>query len=840
MEVEGFTKQQIFDTLYTIVNDQKAETTTAFADQQRMMQEQHRAMLDALKEIREDIGDIQLRMERGISQPSSSTIKAASPPPTPRGGDLSQIGPSEDKYARGKAHDTAGVYVPPPARDVLEVSAILVSQQPQQFSCTVVELLLLHDSSDSPIQLPVEVVQIIKQFQSVFEEPVGLPPRRLCDHSIPLIPGAQPVNRKPYRYTPQLKTEIEKQIAEMLASGVIRISTSAFSSPIILVRKKDGSWRIVVDYRHLNALTIKSRYPVPVIDELLDELAGASWFSKLDLRAGYHQIRMAPGEEYKTSFQTHHGQFEFTVMAFGLTGAPATFLSAMNDTLSDYLRKFVLVFFDDILIYSTSYTEHLHHITLVLQRLQDHHWQVKMSKCEFAQQSIAYLGHIISAAGVATDQSKIDTVRDWPVPTNVKELRSFLGLSGYYRKFVKNYGIISKTLTNLLRKGVPYVWTTETDTAFQSLKQALISAPVLALPDFSKPFVVETDASDIGIGAVLLQDKHPIAFVSRALGPRTRGLSTYEKEYLAILLAVDQWRPYLQSGEFHIVTDQRSLAHLNDQHLHTQWQHKALTKMLGLQYTIVYRKGSENTAADALSRRPQETNGQLAAISSVVPTWLTEIITGYQTDPKAQALLAQLAVHPSGVDDYSLSDGIIRKKGKIWLGCNSELHFRVTEAMHASPTGGHSGFPVTYRHACAVTDLKEWLDDRTIIQDLLRQQLIRVQNKMKASADKKRSFREFQVDDLVPFKVLQRRMIRKGASTVSQVLVHWSGMDESLATWEDAEALRQHFPAAPAWGQAASQEGGIVNDPSAGPTTDDPATLRRSTRARQVPARLRD
>jgi hypothetical protein len=170
----------------------------------------------------------------------------------------------------------------------------------------------------------------------------------------------------------------------MLASGVIRISNSAFSSPIILVRKKDGSWSIVVDYRHLNALTIKSIYHVPVIDELLDELAGASWFSKLDLRTGYHQILMAPGEEFKTSFQTHHGQFEFTVMAFGLTGAPATFLSAMNDTLSDYLRKFVLVFFDDILIYSTSYTEHLHHITLVLQRLQDHHWQVKMSKCEFS------------------------------------------------------------------------------------------------------------------------------------------------------------------------------------------------------------------------------------------------------------------------------------------------------------------------------------------------------------------------------------------------------------------------------------------------------------------------
>jgi hypothetical protein len=218
-----------------------------------------------------------------------------------------------------------------------------------------------------------------------------------------LIPRAQPVAKKPYRYTPQLKTEIEKQIKEMLDSGVIQISNSAFSLPIILVRKKDNSWRIVVDYRHLNALTVKSKYLVPVIDELLDELAGACWFSKLDLRVGYHQIRMAPGEEFKTAFQTHHGQFEFNVMAFGLTGAPATFLSAMNATLAPFLRKFVLVFFDDILIYSCSYEDHLHHLKLVLQTLQADQWQVKMSKCEFAQQSISYLGHVISASGVATD-----------------------------------------------------------------------------------------------------------------------------------------------------------------------------------------------------------------------------------------------------------------------------------------------------------------------------------------------------------------------------------------------------------------------------------------------------
>jgi hypothetical protein len=301
-----------------------------------------------------------------------------------------------------------------------------------------------------------------------------------------------------------------------------------------------------VDYHHLNALTIKSKYHVPVINELLDELSGAKWFSKLDLRAGYHQIRMAPGEEYKTAFQTHHGQFEFTVMAFGFIGAPTTFLSAMKDTLSDYPRKFVLVFFDDILIYSSNYEDHLQHIVLVLRRLQENHWQVKMSKCAFAQPSIAYLGHIISVEGVATDQTKIDIGRDWPVPINVKELHSFLGLSGYYRKFVKHYGILAKPWTNLLRKGVLYTWTSETESTCQHLKQSLITASVLALPDFSKQFTVETDASNTCIGGVLPQDKHPIAFVIKSLGPNTRGLSTYEKEYLAILMGMDQWRLYLQ------------------------------------------------------------------------------------------------------------------------------------------------------------------------------------------------------------------------------------------------------------------------------------------------------
>lgn len=199
----------------------------------------------------------------------------------------------------------------------------------------------------------------------MFQVPTELPPSRACDHSIPLIPGATPVNVRPYRFAPAVKTEIEKQVQEVLANGVIQKSVSPFSSSVLLVKKKDNTWRFCVDYRHLNAITLKSKYPVPIIDEFLDELGSASWFSCLDLRSGFHQIRLKPGEEFKTAFQTHFGHFEFRVMAFGLTGAHGTFQLAMNTTLSPYLRKFVLVFFDDILIYSRTFEEHLLHLRLV-------------------------------------------------------------------------------------------------------------------------------------------------------------------------------------------------------------------------------------------------------------------------------------------------------------------------------------------------------------------------------------------------------------------------------------------------------------------------------------------
>lgn len=252
----------------------------------------------------------------------------------------------------------------------------------------------------------------------------------------------------------------------MLAQGVIRPSTSLFASPVLIVRKKDGIWRFCVDYRHLNAITVKHKHPIPVVDELLDELVGEKWFSKLDFRSGYHQICMAAGEEYKTAFRTHNGLFEFPVMPFGLTNAPTTFQSFMNIIFAELLRKRVLVFMDDILVYLETLEGHVILLEKVSNILEQHKFLIKKSKCAFATRKVEYLGHIVSGQGVATDPSKIQSVLQWPTPKNVNQLRGFLGLIGYYRKFIKDYGMISRPLIEFLKKNASFLWTSVADQAF--------------------------------------------------------------------------------------------------------------------------------------------------------------------------------------------------------------------------------------------------------------------------------------------------------------------------------------------------------------------------------------
>ncbi|GJU78624.1 putative mitochondrial protein [Tanacetum coccineum] len=414
-----------------------------------------------------------------------------------------------------------------------------------------------------------EVEQVVTQFDEVFEVPKELPHQRSHDHQIPLMPNTPLINVRPYKHPPNQKDAIEGMVKELMDAGVIRASQSPFSSPIVMVKKKDGTWRMCIDYRQLNKHTVKDKFHIPVIEELIDELNGFVVFSKLDLRFGYHQIRMKEDDICKTAFRTHEGHYEFLVMPFSLTNAPSTFQSLMNTVFKAFLRRFVLVFFNDILIYSKNLKEHCDHLAQVLQVMKDKTLYAKKSKCYFAVPQVEYLGHIISAQGVSIDPSKIEAMQKWPIPSTLKQFRGFLGLTGYYKRFIKDYASISQPLVALKKKDA-FKWNPSAKLAYHKLKEAMVKAPVLALPNFDQDFVVETDASGKGIGAVLCQNGHPIAYWSKALSSKHQALSTYEKEFLAVVTALDKWKGYLLDRHFKIKNDHFSLKKELVQHFHDE------------------------------------------------------------------------------------------------------------------------------------------------------------------------------------------------------------------------------------------------------------------------------
>ncbi|XP_057424795.1 uncharacterized protein LOC130718278 [Lotus japonicus] len=553
--------------------------------------------------------------------------------------------------------------------------------------------------TDWRANVPADLVSILHQFPSIFEPPEGLPPHRRQDHAIHLKEGAQIPNLRPYRYPHYQKNEIEKLVAKMLDAGIIRPSTSPFSSPIILVRKKDGSWRFCVDYRALNKITVPDKFPIPVIDELLDEIGGARIFSKLDLRSGYHQIRMKEGDIEKTAFRTHEGHYEFLVLPFGLTNAPSSFQSLMNEVLRPLLRKFVLVFFDDILIYSLSMEDHIQHLHTVLSLLQQHDLKVNGKKCTFGQETLEYLGHIISAGGVSADPKKLEAMWLWPTPKDIKSLRGFLGLTGYYRRFVQNYGKIAKPLTNLLKKDA-FQWSSDAHAAFEQLKNAMTTLPMLAVPDFTKPFVLETDASGTGLGAVLLQEGRPLAFWSTTLSDRNQRKSVYDRELMAVVKVVQKWRHYLLGHHFIIRTDQKSLKFLADQRMLGEEQFKWVSKLAGFDFDIQYKPGKDNSAADALSRR-----SSYCAISILQIHDFEEWVEEVNKDDKLQKIIQDLILDPTSHSGYVLRDQKLFFKGRLVLSKTSSRIPVILKEFHSSLMGGHSGIFRTYKR---VANLVYW------------------------------------------------------------------------------------------------------------------------------------
>ncbi|GKC60732.1 putative mitochondrial protein [Tanacetum coccineum] len=379
-----------------------------------------------------------------------------------------------------------------------------------------------------------EVEQVLTQFDEVFEVPKDLPPQRSHDHQIPLMPNTPPINVRPYIHPPNLRDAIEGMVKELMDSRVIRASQSPFSSPIVMVKKKDGTWRMCIDYRQLNKHTVKDKFLIPVIKEVIDELNGSVVFSMLDLRSGYHQIQMKEDDICKTAFRTYEGHYEFLVMTFGLTNAPSTFQSLMNIVFKAFLRKFVLVFFDDILIYSKNLEKHYDHLAQVLQVMKDNTLYTKKSKCYFDVPQVEYLGHIILAQGVSPDPSKIEAMHKWAIPSTLRQLRGFHGLTSYHKRFIKDYTSISQPLVALTKKDA-FKWNSSVELAYHKLKEAVVKALMLALPNFDQEFVVKTDAYGKGIGSVLCQNGHPIAYWSKTLFVKHQVLSTYAKEFLAMI-----------------------------------------------------------------------------------------------------------------------------------------------------------------------------------------------------------------------------------------------------------------------------------------------------------------
>ncbi|KAG7533312.1 Zinc finger CCHC-type [Arabidopsis thaliana x Arabidopsis arenosa] len=446
-------------------------------------------------------------------------------------------------------------------------------------------------------------IPIANEFSDVFEAVSGLPPDRSDPFTIELKAGTTPISKAPYRMAPAEMAELKKQLEELLDKGFIRPSSSPWGAPVLFVKKKDGSFRLCIDYRGMNKVTIKNKYPLPRIDELLDQLGGAKWFSKIDLASGYHQIPIEPLDIRKTAFRTRYGHYEFVVMPFGLTNAPAAFMKMMNSVFREFLDEFVIIFIDDILVYSKDWKTHQNHLRAVLERLREQKLFAKLSKCSFWQRSIGFLGHIVSEQEVSVDPEKIKSIKDWPRPKNATEIRSFLGLAGYYRRFVKGFASMSQPMTRLTGKDTKFQWSEECEKSFSELKAMLTSAPVLVLPEEGEPYMVYTDASITGLGCVLMQKGSVIAYASRQLRKQEGNYPTHDLEMAAVVFALKIWRSYLYGAKVQIFTDHKSLKYIFTQPELNLRQRRWMEFVADYDLDIAYHPGKANQVADALSRR---------------------------------------------------------------------------------------------------------------------------------------------------------------------------------------------------------------------------------------------
>ncbi|GJV73872.1 putative reverse transcriptase domain-containing protein [Tanacetum coccineum] len=488
-------------------------------------------------------------------------------------------------------------------------------------------------------------VPIVRDFPEVFPEDLpGLPPARPVEFQIDLIPGAAPVARAPYRLAPSEMKELSEQLQELSDKGFIRPSSSPWGAPVLFVKKKDGSFRMCIDYRELNKLTVKNRYPLPRIDDLFDQLQGSSIYSKIDLRSGYHQLRVREQDIPKTAFRTRYGHYEFQVMPFGLTNAPAVFMDLMNRVCKPYLDKFVIVFIDDILIYSKDKKEHEEHLKAILELLKKEKLYAKFSKCEFWIPKVQFLRHVIDSKRIHVDPAKIESIKDWASPKTPTKICQFLGLVGYYRRFIEGFSKIAKSMTKLTQKGIKFDWGEKEENAFQLIKQKLCSTPILVLPEESEDFVVYCDASHKGLGVVLMQREKVIAYASRQLKVYEKNYTTHDLE-LGLELNMRQRR----------------------------W----LELLSDYDCDICYHLRKANVVADVLSQAQIEAQKPENLVNEDVGGMIRKDIPKEKLEPRV--------------------DGTLCLNGRSWLPCYGDLRSVIMHESHKSKYSIHPGSEKMYQ-----------------------------------------------------------------------------------------------------------------------------------------------
>ena len=575
------------------------------------------------------------------------------------------------------------------------------------------------DKELSPI-LPTKYAE----FKDLFDKEKAdiLPEHRPYDCPIDLEGDQKPPFGPIYSLSQPELLALKDYIEENLAKGFIQHSKSPAGAPILFVKKKDGSLRLCVDYRGLNRITVRNRYPLPLISQLLDQLAEAKVFTKIDLRGAYNLVRIRKGDEWKTAFRTRYGHFEYNVMPFGLTNAPAVFQHLMNDVFREFLDQFVVIYLDDVLIFSKTQEEHEKHVRLVLEKLKTAGLYAKLEKCEFDKDSVEFLGYVISQKGISMDRHKVDTLLCWAQPQSLREVQCFLGFANFYRSFIKNYSKVASPLIALTRKDRPFAWNERAENSFEELKRMFTTAPILAHADPAKAFVVETDGSDFALGAVLSQEQsdgklHPVAFYSRKFIPAEINYEIYDKELLAIVASFEQWRNYLYGAKHKVVvyTDHKNLLYYTTTRRLNRRQARWSLFLADFDFTITYRPGAKQGKPDALSRRPEyhlkEGDDavtqqhavilkpgmvELNAISALCEDekLIKSIMEGLKTDKLVSKLAEQTRSSPNETNEYTKEDGLILRKGLVYVPDNAS-RLKVLYSRHDNLLAGHFGVKKT-------------------------------------------------------------------------------------------------------------------------------------------------